>query len=421
MIWFLYNLLFGVGFLLLLPRFLLRMRRRGGYARDFGHRFGRYAPALHAQLAEGGRVWVHAVSVGELFVGLALMQEWRRRRPAVRFVLSTTTSTAYALALRELAAPDVLIYFPIDTPPIQCRVLGLIRPSALVLMETELWPNLIRLAAARGVPVFLANGRLSERSARRYGYLSAFTRRLFPLLRGFFMQTEVEVARMVGLGADPARVHTTGTVKYDVALAPVSVDTSAVRRTGGVLMGGSTWAGEEAALLDAFIALRATHPALSLVLAPRHAERRAEVLAEIAARGLRCVTRSSGQPQGEAEVFLLDTTGELKGFYACADVIFVGKSLTQHGGQNPLEPAAAGKAIVVGPNMENFTPVMADLQRAQGIRQVPDAAALTAALGELLANPAARDALGAAARRAVEQQRGAMGRMVELLLQEARL
>ena len=421
MVWIGYNLLFAVGFLLMLPHFLWRMRRRGGYARDFGHRFGRYAPDLRARLAGGGRVWVHAVSVGELFVALALMSEWRRRRPGVRFVLSTTTSTAYRIAGRELGADDALIYFPVDAPPIMRRVLDLLRPAALVLMETEIWPNLIRLAAARGVPVFLANGRLSERSARRYGYVAAFTRRVLPLLRGAFMQSDGDAARFVGIGARPDRTQVTGTVKYDVALAPVAADIAAVRREAGVVMGGSTWAGEEAALLDAFIELRRSRPGLSLVLAPRHAERRAEVLGEIARRGLSVASRSAGQAQGDADVFLLDTTGELKGFYACADVIFIGKSLTQHGGQNPLEPAAAGKAVLTGPNMENFGPVMDDLRAAGGVRQVADAAALAAAIGELLDDPAKRAALGDAARRAVEARRGALGRMVEQLLAEGGL
>jgi 3-deoxy-D-manno-octulosonic-acid transferase len=421
--WFAYNLLFTLGFLLLLPRFFQRMLRRGGYGRDFGHRLGRYTPALRGRLAEGGRVWVHAVSVGELFVALAFLKEWRRRRPGVRFVLSTTTSTAYALAGRRLAPEDALIYFPVDFPPVMNRVLGLMRPSAVVLMETEIWPNLIRLAAGRGVPVFLVNGRLSARSARRYGLLRTLTRRLLPRLRGAFMQSDVEVRRLLDLGADPARVHSVGTAKYDVALADdgAAVDTSAVRTAGGVLMGGSTWAGEEVALLDAFVTLRRDHPQLSLVLAPRHAERRAGVVAEAQQRGLRLVTRSSGLPQGDAEVFLLDTTGELKSFYACADVIFVGKSLTEHGGQNPIEPAVAGKAIVVGPNMENFPGVMADFLQAGALVQVQDVAGLNAALAGLLGDSTRRRQLGDAARRVVETCQGSLGRTLDRLLAEAQL
>ncbi|MCZ7591183.1 MAG: hypothetical protein M5U15_03060 [Kiritimatiellae bacterium] len=162
MVWFFYNILFVIGFTLMLPRFLLRMARRGGYAQNFEQRFGRYNELVQDQLAETRRLWVHAVSVGEVFIALKLMQEWRKRRPNLRFVLTTTTSTGYALARRELPTEDVLLYYPIDLPFIVRRVLEQINPKAIILVELELWPNLIRSAHLRGIPVLLANGRVSD-------------------------------------------------------------------------------------------------------------------------------------------------------------------------------------------------------------------------------------------------------------------
>ena len=164
MIWILYNVLFAIGFLLLLPKFLLRMARRGGYARDFSQRFGHYRPEVVARLDEHRRVWVHAVSVGEIFVALKLMEQWRERRPNVHFVLTTNTSTGHSIAAKKLDARDVLLYFPLDTPWIIRRVLDTLDPLALILVELELWPNLVRMAHARGVPAILVNGRVSDHS-----------------------------------------------------------------------------------------------------------------------------------------------------------------------------------------------------------------------------------------------------------------
>lgn len=428
MIWFFYNILFAVGYTLLVPHFLLRMRRRGGYAKDFSQRFASYSPEIRAKLRAHPRAWVHAVSVGELFVALKVIREWRARVPDARFVLTVNTSTAHAIAEKELHPEDVLLYFPTDFPWIARRALAAIRPHALVLMEVELWPNLIRLAHRRGIPVVLVNGRLSDRSYGRYRRVRFLTRRLLPLVDLFCMQSDQDAQRMVDLGAPADRVKTLGTAKYDVAAVDPAGERAALAllRAGGVregdriLLGGSTWAGEEGHLLDVFKGLKTRYRNLVLVLAPRHAERAPEVVAAIKANMRTFVRRSelkeNAPPRADRpDVFLLDTTGELKNFYACADVIFVGKSLGHHGGQNIIEPALCGKPIVVGPNMENFLAVMEDFREAGAVAQVKDLQHLRRTADDLMASSERRREMGEAAARLVRERSGSLQRTLDLM------
>ena len=428
MIWILYNVLFFFGFLLMLPKFLLRMRRRGGYARNFTQRFGRYSPDLVRKLDEGRRIWVHAVSVGEVFVALKLMKDWRAIRPDLLFVLTTNTSTAHAIAEKQLDARDVLLYFPLDLPQIVHRVLDTLDPLALILVELELWPNLVRMAHARMIPVILVNGRVSDHSYSGYRKLRLFTRRLLPLLDVLCVQTKLDAERLVALGAQTDRIRVLGTAKYDVATFDPSGESAArevlrrakVNDADLILVGGSTWPGEEHALLDAYKGLKTRYRNLILVLAPRHVERTEAVLREIKDSHMSVVRRSElTDPEATArvrpQVFLLDTTGELKNFYTCADVIFVGKSLTQHGGQNPIEPALYGKPIVVGRNMENFRAVVEDMRAAEALVEVGDLQSLRRSLDDLMANPQRRRALGEAAARVVREKAGTTARTLALL------
>ena len=422
MIWFLYNGLFLVGFTLLLPHFLWRMVRRGGYRRGFAQRLGWYDPVTRRALAQPGRIWIHAVSVGELFVAFQFMRALRAADPGARFVVTTTTSTGHAIAARELAADDVLLYFPVDVPPVMRRVLDTIRPRLLLLVECELWPNLIRACHARGIPVGLLNGRLSDRSFRGYRRLRGFTRRLLPWIDVACMQTEEDRARLIALGARPEGVVVTGSAKYDLN----GRDPAGEQRAAGVLraagvgedalvwLGGSTWPGEEAVLLDRFRALRPAFPALVLVLVPRHAERAAGIVEEIRARGLPFLRRSEQDrwpaPEGPPAVLLVDSTGELKSFYAHADLIFVGKSLTQHGGQNIIEPACLAKPIVVGPHMENFAGIVQTFLAHRAVCQVQTAGELGTAVERLLGAPGERAELGARAGEVVRREAGAIQR-----------
>ncbi|MDI6775097.1 MAG: 3-deoxy-D-manno-octulosonic acid transferase [Verrucomicrobiota bacterium] len=430
--WAVYNVLFAVGYALMLPRFLLRMWKRGGYRKDFLQRFGRYAPETLRRLRDRRRFWIHAVSVGEIGVALRFMEELRRADPAAAFVLSATTSTGHRFAETKIGKEDVLIYFPADFPVVVKRALAILEPKALILVEGEIWPNLVRYAKARGIPVMLINGRLSEKSCAGYRKARAFFAPAFRAMDLIVAQSEADRARYVALGAEPSRARTLGSAKYDVARADTAGAASArqLLAAGGIgesdliLVCGSTWPGEESAICGAYRRLRETCPSLRLALAPRHAERRNEVEADIRGHGLTCLKRSAIGAEGDslkvpggkpADVFLIDSTGELMGFYACASAIFVGKSLCGRGGQNVIEPAMLGKPVIVGPHMENFSAVLADFLAADAIVQVKDAAGLEAALRRLLGDAAFRASLGERARRLVETKRGILRETVRLM------
>ncbi len=428
MIWVVYNLLFPVGFLLLLPYFLFRMSRRGGYARHFLQRIGRYDVEDRARLGEGGRLWIHAVSVGELYVAFRFMEEYRARRPEARFILSTTTSTGHTLAAKRLDPADVLIYFPVDFIAVMHRVLELFRPRAIFLVEGEYWPNLIRMARRRGIPVAMINGRMSARSFGRYRRLRMFMRPLLREMSILCVQSETDRQRLLELGADPARLKDLGSAKYDLVppddggeqKARALLSAAGMGARNLILLGGSTWAGEEEALLEVYRQLKLEQPELVLVLVPRHAERAPAILKLIEERGLRAVRRTAldlSRPLSRPpDVLLVDSTGELRNFYPCADVIFVGKSLTQKGGQNIIEPAVCGKPIVVGPHLENFPVIREDFCKAEALLQVQDTAELATAIRGLLADAPRRTELGRRAARVVQDQAGALKATVEQLL-----
>lgn len=439
MIWILYNLLFPLVFLLMLPKFISRMLRRGGYKKHFEQRLGIYGHGTTAHLTECRRSWIHAVSVGELFVALRFIEEYRKAHPEARFVVSTNTSTGHALAEQKLDPRDVLIYFPVDLPWVMNRVFNILNPLKLILVECEFWPNLVRQAHKRGIPVSLINGRISDSSYKGYMKLRPFTRRLLELINPVCVQGRQDAERIIAMGARPETVKMLGTAKYD--LPPPAADADGAARealralsfpdNALILLGGSTWPGEEEALCRIYKNLRVKHPELFLVLVPRHAERRDDVVKAIEAQGLSCALRSQigGQPKHcsitpddrenatmfrlTPDVLVVDTTGELMSFYAVADVVFVGKSLCDHGGQNPIEPALFGKPVVVGPNMENFPSVMDDFSSAAALRQVESFQALEKTIAELLADSKVRKKLGEAARGVIESHRGVIQKMVQ--------
>ena len=429
MIWVFYNVLFVVGFLLMLPKFLCRMVRRGGYGRDFGQRLCCYSPELRGKLEQGGRVWIHAVSVGEFFVALKFMDALRDRNPELRFVVSTTTSTGYELGQKHVRNPDLVIYFPVDLPRNGARAISLIRPTAILLVEAELWPNLIREARNQRIPLFLVNGRLSDRSFPQYQRVRIFTRRILPMFDALCVQGHRDRDRFESLGAPPERIHVLSSAKYEVAEFDSDSESAAgeALRNAGInsrhciFLGGSTWAGEEDVLLDLYNRLRGQFPALILALAPRHVERKPEILEKIRRRNLTVQVRSETADAipTARDVFFIDTTGELRSFYRHADIIFVGKSLCAEGGQNIIEPALYGKPIIVGPNMSNFPVVMEDFLKADAIRQVADAKALGETVESLIHHPEARRKLGENAARLVKAQAGAVEATVDILLQHA--
>jgi 3-deoxy-D-manno-octulosonic-acid transferase len=424
MLWILYNLLFPIVFLFMLPKFISRMLKRGGYGQHFEQRIGHFGTLTKARLREHRRIWVHAVSVGEIYVALRFIKAYRAAHPDCYFALSTTTSTAHTIGMKEIDDRDVLFYFPVDLPVIINKVLRIINPQRIILVEGEFWPNLIRLADKQGIPVSLINGRMSERSYKGYLKLKSLTADILRRIKPICVQGEVDAERMIGIGALPEDVHIMGTVKFDVAERdPAGEQTAAdalqklhVPDDAVVLLGGSTWPGEEAALCELYKKLRIQFPKLFLIVVPRHAERRDEVVACFEEQGLSYVRRSQMADFQELEkpdLLLVDTTGELRNFYSVADIIFVGKSLLEHGGQNPIEPAMYGKAVVVGPNMENFPAVMPVFLQSEALLQVADFQGLETTIRNLLKNPEERMELGRRAGRVVELNRGAIERTVE--------
>lgn len=424
----LYNLLFPVFFLLGAPYYFWKMWRRGGWQRGFGERFGRIEPGKLHPLTDAKVLWLHAVSVGEVGVCAQLVATLKPRLPGWQFVVSTTTTTGMGEVEKKLPADVARIYYPVDFPWSVRRTLQALQPTAIVLVEAELWPNLLWQAQASGLPIFLANARISDRSFPRYARAAFLFRDLFQSFAGIGAQNQPDAARLVELGCRADAVVVTGNVKFDAVKPPdpAKVNAPALLRQLGVaedapvLVAGSTHAGEEILLAQMFLRLRERWPNLFLVLVPRHFERTKTVVEELRSTGIRFALRTElaeGKPftPGSVDCLLVNTTGELMSFYTRATVVFVGKSLTAQGGQNPIEPGALGKAMVFGPHMENFRPIAADFVASDAAVQVPDAVALETTLATLLANPARREQLGANALRVVQRNQGAAERTAAMI------
>ncbi len=410
--------LYGLGLVLVtlayLPAFLLRKVWRGGAPLALGARFG-FVP-----LAPGpARFWVHAVSVGEVMAAVPLVAALRRRWPEVEVVLSTVTATGAQVARARLGQVATPFVFPLDFAGATRRAVRRVAPRCFVALETELWPNLLRALAAAGVPAVVANGRISDRSFRRYRRVRRLFRRVLDQVALFAMQSEEDARRVIALGARPERVVVTGNLKMEAPRGEAGVERLWRRLLhlgeAPVWVAGSTHRGEEAAVLDAFLALRREAGGLRLILAPRHPERVEEVEALARARGLVAARRSRLTGDAPHDLILLDTIGELAALYGVADVIFVGGSLVPVGGHNVIEPALHARPVVFGPHMHNFRDAAALLLGARAAVQVPDAAALVPALRALLADPAARRRLGEAAWQAVAGHQGACERTLEAL------
>ena len=405
------------------PRLLYEAVRHGKYVGTLRERWGHLPDGVDP----GGRpsIWVHAVSVGEVQAARTLIPGLRDRYPGHRLWLSTTTRTGRAVAA-GIVAVDGLFYFPLDLPPAVDRVLDRVRPVLFVAVDTELWPNLLRRCARRGVRTVLVNGRISDRSYPRYRLVRRWFRRVLADVDRCCAQSDESARRLVALGAPADRVVTTGNLKFDALPAPrpgpPSRDGDLPRSLGlapdrPVLVAASTHPGEEGPVLDAFRRLRSRVPDLVLVLAPRHPERGAEVAALAADRGL-AVVRRSRLPEdgaGRADVVVLDTVGELPALFPAATVVFVGGSLAPVGGHNVIEPAAWGRPVMFGPHMENFAEIAELFLAHRAARRVSGAGELEPVLAELLADPRQRAELGAAARSLVEANRGAAARsLVEI-------
>ncbi len=410
----LYNLAFPFVLIALLPGFLARMLKRGKYRHKFGQRFGVYSERVQKKLSGGGWTWIHAVSVGEVLIALKFIRELKARDPQLRVVFSTTTSTGFALASKESSDWLEPIYNPIDFLWTARRAMRLIRPRRFIMVEAEIWPNLTAEARAQGATLALINARLSTRSEKRYRLVRPLVSVVFNQLDLLCVQEPADAERWKNLGVDPRKILCTGSIKFDDAGAGGTrrdfwpeLEKLGVARSAPVLLAGSTHAGEERILGEMVLRLRKDFPDLFYLIIPRHAERWREIRQELAQLGLQVAVRVGDDTVLEkADVLLANTTGELRDWYNCATVVFVGKSLTAHGGQNPVEAVAAGKAVVLGPNMENFATITAQLVRDGGVVQVSDATALEEAFRRLLASPDARAALAVRGQSCLDVHRG---------------
>ena len=425
----LYNILFAIFFCLAAPYYFLKMWRRGDWRRGFRQRFGRFDAGFKQALTNRHVLWMHAVSVGEVNVCTQLIRALEPRVPNIKIVVSTTTSTGMGELQRKLPSRIEKIYYPIDYRKCVYRALSVIHPEAVVLVEAEIWPNFIWRLRDKQIPLLLVNARLSERSRRGYRRFGFLFRPLFASFTAVGAQNEAYAARLREIGCRPGAIQVVGSLKFDAARlderrlldVPLLLRQVGVPEEAPLLVAGSTHAGEETVLAEQLSRLRRRFPDLFLVLVPRHFERGKEVGKELEARGVKFVYRSeitagTQLKPGEVECLLVNTTGELRSFYEQATVIFVGKSLSGEGGQNPIEPAALGKPIVFGPHMQNFAAIAEAFLNGHGALQVRDAAELETTLGELLADKNLRETLGRNALKVVQENRGAIDRTVDLVV-----
>jgi 3-deoxy-D-manno-octulosonic-acid transferase len=406
------------------PWFAYQAVRYRKYIGSLAQRMG-YLP-ISFNLDADESIWIHAVSVGEALTARAIIPELRERYPGLRVFVSTTTLTGQQVARTRLPDVDAVFFFPFDLPPFVNRTLRLVKPRLFIMMETEIWPNLLYACRRQGVRTMLVNGRISSRSYPRYRLARGFFRRVLGHVDRFCMQSEGSARRIVDIGADPAKVIVTGSLKFESLESPAA---AAGRGAGRVLryfrvqsgrpvvIGASTLKGEEAFMLGAFAALRRTQPNALLIIAPRKPERFGEAEALARAEGYRVVRRTELGVDAEprADVVILDTIGELAYLFQVATVVFVGGSLVDHGGHNILEPAVHGKPIVFGPYMQNFAEIAETFLQSHAAIQVGSAGELAEVLMRLVGDPVERARLGAAARALVEANRGAKPRTLQAI------
>ena len=415
---FLYSVLLYAATPFVLLRLLWRSRRQPEYRQRIGERFG-FVPAVPGGVA----VWVHAVSVGESVAALPLIEKLVAAHPPRSVLVTTTTPTGSARVAAALGERVRHTYAPYDLPDVVARFLARVQPRRVIVMETELWPNLFRALGARRIPLVVANARLSPRSFANYLRVRGAIARVLADCAAIAAQSEPDAERFRLLGAPPARVHTAGNLKFDQALPEAQLATgrawrAAIGAKRPVWCAASTHEGEEEAALRVHRRVLETMPEALLVLVPRHPQRFDSVAKRIEGSGLPGARRSTTTlpgPLAGASVLLGDSMGELVAYFGASDVAFVAGSLAPVGGHNVLEPAAAGLPVLFGPHMFNFEQARTLLLEAGAARQVADEAALAGAVIELLGDAALRERMGRAGRAVLEANRGAVQRLFELV------
>lgn len=425
MIWIIYNILLHLYFIITSPFYLVKFFTSEKYRGGLKARLG-----LVPRQKGKSRILVHTVSVGEFLASIPLVKAIEKELSEYKLVVSTTTTAGNKVARAEMKQPNKVVYFPLDFNWSVDRFLNRISPALIILVETELWPNFLQASQKRNIPIIVVNGRISNHSFRNYSRLRGFFKYMCKDIGVWGMQFEGDLNRVKGLGIDEEKVYLTGSLKFDSAIqrTPGTEEINRMRSQWGwkpellVLVGGSTHRGEERILLDIYQKLKDSFIpmklGLVLILAPRHPERINELKTLVGSYGFKYILKSewdSSSTLSQYEVVLVDTLGELISVYSLADVVFIGKSLRKGGGQNLLEPASLGKAVVCGPFMQNFQEVTEWLVENGGIVQVSDAAGLMQAIKSLLNRPEERETLGGRARELVLSASGAAERNMELV------
>jgi len=428
-----YNVLLPVVFVVLLPKQILRMRKRGGYAEQFCNRFGSYSRELleRVRTAPERPWWIHAVSVGEQVIAHKLIAELRASgKWTGPVVLSTSTSTGFRLAREKMADSGVdVVYFPFDFPLFSWLALRRMNPSRVVLVEAEVWPNFLSIAASRAIPISLVNARLSPRSERRFQRFSCLVAPYFRLLETISVPDESDGERWKSLGVDPSRVIVTGSMKHDACgrvpgaklverLRMVRDGSLGEPKGRGTVLIASTHAYEEKWITSAIQSVieekGAEFP--QLVVVPRHAERSDEVERDLRSLGLNPVRRKADDG-GSGDCLIVDTTGELGAWYALADLVIIGKSFVGRiGGQNPGEAILLGRPVICGPRMDNFKNLMSDLAAADGVRHLKSDDELVAAVKEYVESPDTFAAMAMRGKKSIDRHQGAVGRTVDVMV-----
>lgn len=414
--------LYSLALILAVPFMLLRLLVKSlsirGYRENIGQRFGKIS-LPEAAAEEAPKIWIHAVSVGETVAAAPLVRALLNLQPRPVIVFTCTTPTGADRARALFTDSVIHSYSPYDLGFVMRRFLTRVKPDLLVIMETELWPNMLHYCQQAGVKVMLANGRLSEKSASGYGKVPGLTRRMLQQIDHIAAQAEADAQRFQALGAPPGNMSVTGSLKFHMesavdepSLPPLFESIKGAGRP--VIMAASTRDGEEEKVLAGIKPLLHSTPAPLLLLVPRHPERFDKVEKLCLDQGLNVQRRSSAASLNtDTEVLLGDSMGEMLAYYSLADIAFVGGSLVDTGCQNVLEPAALALPVVVGPSQYNFATICSQLQAAGALKTVQNSAGLTQAVGELLENEEARNAMGRAGRAVVEQNQQALPRLLE--------
>lgn len=427
-------MLYDIAFILFAIIYLPTLIFRGKLHKDFLERFGKFSyEKLKALAAPGKSIWIQAVSVGEVSLCKRLVPLLRLKYPDDRIVFSTITKTGNDLAKKLFAKDAVIIYFPLDLSFIVRRVVGIINPKLYVMVETEIWPNVIKEVSGRNIPSIMINGRISDRSFGKYKLARRFLKSTLARISQFSMQSKTDAERITSLGAPTDAVCVTGNMKFDVDVL-MGTESShklkelmALTDEDQLLVAGSTHKGEEEMLINAFKELIEEFPRLRFLIAPRHIERTGEVEHAIKEAGFASHriselkwarnpirVRSLGDDHGD-DIFILDMIGQLNDAYDLASIVFVGGSLIRHGGQNPIEPAILEKPVLFGPHMFNFREITALLLERSAAVQVADAGSLTAGLRRLLDDPKLRSELGRNAKDVIFANRGATSRNLDAI------